>query len=134
MLKTAFRHRAAGSALVAVALAAAAGAAGAQPIGEITVEAPRSIHVAQGAQVDRHDPAAQIQVTTIKTQVGYGDLDLAKTADADTLRARVKIMANNVCDRLDKLYPQVTDGSCVANSIARASVRVEAAIAAAEKR
>jgi UrcA family protein len=72
-------------------------------------------------------------VTTVKITARYGDLDLAKPAEALRLTARVKAVAQDACKELDRLHPLSPDHDCVAMAVARARPDVEAAVAAAAK-
>lgn len=102
-----------------------------QPMEEITVTAPRVIH----EQVDRsHATGAPVERITLTRQVSYGDLDLAKTADAQELKTRVADMAKKACKQLDSLYPLLPkDPECVRKATDSGMEQADAAIAAASK-
>ncbi len=109
-------------------------AAAAQPADEdtantITVVAPRSVT----PQVRRSVPDRGAVTVTIKISVLYGDLNFARPADGARLMTRIRSAARDACRHLDRLYPLVTDKSCVANAVADATPRADALIAAAGK-
>jgi UrcA family protein len=87
------------------------------------------------AVVGRTASGAAIEEVTLTRRVGYGDLDLAKTAGAAELQRRVDQTARDACKEIDDRYPfedkQMKD--CVKVAVDKAMVQVRAAIAAAEK-
>jgi UrcA family protein len=118
--------------LAAAAFLAMQGAALAQPADEdavntITVVAPRSVT----NQVHRSETGLGPATVTIRISVLYGDLNLARPADGTRLMTRIRSAARDACRHLDRLYPLVTDKSCVANAVAGATPRANAIIAAA---
>ena len=102
-----------------------------QPMEEITVTAPRTIH----EQVDRSSmTGAPIERITLTRQVSYADLDLSKTVDANMLKARIADKAIEACKQLDSLYPLLPkDSDCVTKATDGAMEQADAAIAAAGK-
>jgi UrcA family protein len=95
---------------------------------EIVVEAPRTLRLP--VKRSPYSGAAMV-VTTVKITARYGDLDLARPAEALRLTARVKAVAQDACKELDRLHPLSPDHDCVAMAVARARPDVEAAVAAA---
>jgi UrcA family protein len=87
------------------------------------------------AVVGRTANGGPIEEVTLTRRVGYGDLNLAKTADAAELQRRVEQTAKDSCKELDDRYPfepkQKED--CTKTTVDKAMVQVRAAIAAAEK-
>jgi len=130
----------ASDAALAMAMAALVGLAspalaqaGANATGkEIVVEAPRT---APGPAPAERSPytGAPIITTTVRITAGYGDLDLAKPADAARLQTRVEHVAQAACKELDRLRPLAPDPTCVAMAVAKARPAVEQAIAAAAR-
>ncbi|MDE2463602.1 MAG: UrcA family protein [Alphaproteobacteria bacterium] len=103
----------------------------AQPAETVTVTVPRSV---QQTIIAGRSPStgAPIEETTIARTVSYSDLDLAKTADANELKARVEAAAKDVCMELDKLYPfEDKDPTCAEKSAEKAMVQVDTAISEA---
>lgn len=95
---------------------------------EITVEAPRAVPV----RVERSPyTGAAIAVTTVRMSVLYGDLDLATSRDADRLMLRVRNVARDACQQLDRLYPLDPDETCIEKAVDNAAPLASAAIAVA---
>ncbi|MDE8651169.1 UrcA family protein [Novosphingobium album (ex Liu et al. 2023)] len=120
----------------ALLIAVAASAAGAQPVdgsdettsSEITVEAPRAVP----APAERSPySGAPIVTTTVRIQVLYGDLDLAKPEDGQRLMTRIERVAHDACAQLDRLYPFSSDANCVGAAVAKSTPTAKALIAAA---
>jgi len=129
MIATVLRNLPAQAALAAIACVAIAAPVAAQTtVKEVTVEAPRTVTT----RVETNTPpgGAQVEVTTIKIRVGYGDLDLAKSSDVATLGARIKAAAKTACEQLDKLYPLHPDDNCVSEAVVTTTAQVAGAIAA----
>jgi UrcA family protein len=129
-------HRLAGAALwIGAAAAMAAGGASAQtpealdgPV--IVVEAPRTVPLEGGRSP--YTGASTI-VTTVRISALYGDLDLAKPADAARLMVRLDRVAHDACAQLDRLYPLVSDPDCASRATAGATATAKTLIAAARK-
>jgi UrcA family protein len=133
--RTDFGHLAARALLAAAVLASAPGAAIAQTVdaakgGEIVVEAPRSLPIVVGRSPYSGAP---IVVVTVKIPVHYYDLDLKDPASAPRLMKRVERVAHDACAELDRLYPHISDASCVDKAIANGRVAARAAIAKAAR-
>lgn len=124
------------AALPFAALLASTGGAIAQPRDtanelEIVVEAPRSMPIP-----GERSPytGASIVVTTVKIPALYGDLDLAKPADAARLMKRLDRVAIDACNQLDRLLPLNPDPDCVGRALAKATVTAKSLIAVAQKK
>jgi UrcA family protein len=118
------------AAVLASMIGPALAQAGESPGKEIVVEAPRTLRL----PVKRSPyTGAPVVVTTVKITALYGDLDLAKPAEALRLTARVKAVAQDACKELDRLHPASPDHGCLAAAVAGARPEVEAAVAAAAK-
>lgn len=102
-----------------------------EPTGDqIVVEAPRRLPV----PVDRSPySGAPIAVTTIKMSVLFGDLDLSREADAESLLYRIDRVAQDACRYLDRLYPLNPDPDCMGAAVAKAKATAKAEIAAAAR-
>jgi UrcA family protein len=87
------------------------------------------------AVVGRTANGGPVEEVTLTRRVSYGDLNLAKTADAAELQRRVDQTAKDSCKELDDRYPfedkQIKD--CTKTTVDKAMAQVRAAIAAAEK-
>jgi UrcA family protein len=119
-------------ALAGLALTSVGGAVMAQP-DEITVVAPRD--VAQ-KQIGRTRYGAPIEEISVSYEIGYGNLDLKKTADVDALNKRVAHIAKQACSEVTKLPPYAGNRSkqdCIRKSVKSATAQVNAAVAAAGK-
>jgi UrcA family protein len=97
---------------------------------EIVVEAPRSVPIP--AERSPYS-GAPIVITTVKIPALYGDLNLAKPADAERLMTRINRVARDACKQLDRLYPFNPDPDCVRRAVASATVAAKSVIAAAGK-
>lgn len=116
-----------GTALVGAGLVVANSAAIAQPIEEVIVTAPRTVHQTIGRS---SITGAPIELISIARQVSYADLDLSKTSDANELEKRVDDTARDLCQELDKMYPlEPKDRNCVSKASDDARKQVDAAIA-----
>lgn len=96
---------------------------------EIVVEAPRSVPL-RGERSPY--TGAPVVVTTVKIPALYGDLDLAKPADAARLMKRLERVARSACLQLDQLYPLDPDPECVHRAVSGATASAKTAIAAAK--
>lgn len=126
--------RFASGALIALALAAETALAQSTPPGDgpvIVVEAPRSVPMKR-----ERNPytGAPIVVTTVRIPALYGDLNLARPADAARLTTRLNRVAHDACAQLDQLYPLIPDEDCVSRAVRGANPQVRAAIAKAQKK
>jgi UrcA family protein len=94
-------------ALVGGSLVAGGPAIAQTTVSEITVMAPHAVR--QGEMSVSGEP---VEIVTLVRHVGYGDLDLTKSADLETFKTRIKETAKQACAQLDTLFP---DGTHVAN-------------------
>jgi len=114
--------------LLAIGIAIAGGPVVAQEVSEITVVAPRPVTRVVG----RTSSGVPVELVTLTRHVSYADLDLAKSADAAALEARVNDTAKEACKQLDTLYPlRSSDPECFKKAVDGAMVQVKAAVAAA---
>lgn len=134
------RLAASGILLIGAPVALACGAAAAQTPDAaegapeekaIVVEAPRTLP----APPERSGSTGAPIVVTTTIQIGalYGDLDLSRPADAARLMTRIKRVATDACQYLDRLYPLSPDPDCIDRAITRAEPTAQAIIAAAQK-
>ncbi|AIT81891.1 UrcA family protein [Novosphingobium pentaromativorans] len=123
--------------LCLVVVAASAGASDQAPADaqaapvpeEIVVEAPRSVP----ARIEHSSTTgAPIITTTVRIPVLYNDLDLSKPHDQDRLMTRVRSVARDVCDELDRIYPFNPDQDCMMRALANGTKGAEQAIAEAQ--
>jgi UrcA family protein len=105
-----------------------------EPVGNedkgIIVEAPRNL-----PPPPERSPYSGAPVVTFTVRISalYGDLDLARSADAARLMTRIANVAHDACRYLDRLYPLSPDSDCVERAIDRATPAAQALIAAAAK-
>lgn len=110
---------------------ALAGAAIAQPMEVVTVEAAREIIIGQSAI------GAPIKEITIKSRVSYADLDLTTEAGAAELAKRIRDTAESTCKEikvdlraqastLEKCIKDATDGGMAQAEVAIAAKRATA--------
>jgi UrcA family protein len=73
-------------------------------------------------------------VLTLTHHVGYGDLDLARSADAKTLEQRIRDSADEVCTQLAKVPPEEPKSQdCVQQAVNGAMRQAREAIADAQR-
>ncbi len=115
-------------ALVVSGFAIVGGAAVAQELKEIVIEAPRveraKEHSAQGVPID---------IISVTHRVTYKDIDISTRLGAQVLETRVKDSAKAACKEIETLYPLAPAGSsdCEKTAVDKAMVQVHQAIAAA---
>jgi UrcA family protein len=118
----------------AAAVAVAYGAAAAEPMTEVIVEAPRVVH-----STDRVRPVGgQIDIASVRYRVSYADLNLATHTGAVALEERVNDAAKRACKQLETAAaPNATavagDPPCLKTAVDGAMKQVREAVAAAEK-
>jgi UrcA family protein len=119
------------AAIAAAAVLMIGASALAQQTEGVTVEAARQAKI-----VGRSSSGVPIEQITLTRKVSYTDLDLKTPAGSDALTQRVKDVAKEACEELDKLYPltQKTAPDCTKQAIDSAMEQVHAAIAAATKK
>lgn len=135
------RSRLAASGLLLIGTSVAlAAAASAQTPGDgeeaaedkvIVVEAPRTLPPPPERSGTTGAPI--VVMTTIRIAALYGDLDLAQPADAARLMTRIKRVATDACQYLDRLYPLSPDANCIDRAVAGAEPAAKAIIAAAQE-
>ena len=116
-------------ALLGGGLAIAAGAAVAQPMEVVTVEAARATTVGQtmhGVPVDE---------VTIRSRVSYADLDLTTATGALELENRIRATAESSCKKLEVQFPAEgsSDAACVKNAVEAAMQEARKVIDAKRK-
>jgi len=120
-------------AFAASGLTLPSGAAIAQQQEEISVAAPPLEIVRK--HVDRNYGGARTEEVTISYQVAYGDLDLKRSADVETLNKRVSDAAKVDCSKLARLLPftwsPMAHWNCVRRAMSSAAAQIDAATAAA---
>jgi UrcA family protein len=99
-------------ALVGGALVARGPAVAQTTVSEITVMAPYAVR--HGEMSVSGEP---VEIVTLARHVGYGDLDLAKPADAETFKKRITETAKQACAQLDTLFPDSTHVANLAGSL-----------------
>lgn len=113
----------------------AGAAAFAQPVEELTIIAPHQVH---RKAVGRSTIGAPIEEISLTHKVDYSDLNLLKSQDVDTLKARVTDVAKEGCDELDQLYPFDKDSDknrqCVRDATSQAMAQISAAVQAATRK
>src|SRR4051812_38154619 len=77
----------------------------ADPIGNITVTAPRTVHREQVGRTNAGVPIEEVSLTRVVSTAG---LDLTKVADVQMLDKRIADTAREACDNLNPLYPPAT--------------------------
>ena len=95
--------------------------------GHTTVTAPRAVHVEQSGRTYSGIP---IETVTLNREVGYADLDLKTEVGKDKLKSRIKKVAEEACDQLNRLYPAaeyppVDSTDCVGQAVASAEDQVK---------
>lgn len=91
-----------GSALAQNGSMSAGSTAGDQQLSPITVEAHHRVH---RKQVGISYTGIPIEQITLSRQVGYGDLNLSTSQGQATLERRIRDVAKEACEQLDKMYP-----------------------------
>jgi UrcA family protein len=124
--------------VVAASAAAAliAGAALAQGVPEVKVQATRIISSAMSAKtVGKTSSGVPIQDVTLSYGVNAQGLDLSTNTGAKAFEQRVKDAAEQACKDIGRQYPDSTpsDADCAKAAADQAMVRVNELIAAAEK-
>jgi UrcA family protein len=108
--------------LLGLACAIATGAALADPIEVVVVEAARTVKTTAPSSVATdHD-------VSLQGWVRCGDLDLATSTGAAELAKRVEQTAKSLCKELDQAYPLIEDDSCVKNAVNKAMADARKAI------
>jgi UrcA family protein len=94
-------------------LAIVSGAAVAQPMEVVTVEAARSALVGQSAY------GVPIREVTIQSRVSYSDLDLTSAYGALQLENRIKETARSTCEQIKVAIPaeDSSEAACVKNAV-----------------
>jgi UrcA family protein len=120
-------------ALVVGGLALIGGVMAAEPLTEVTVQAPRASKIVGHSDTGTGAP---IELVTLSRHVSYSDLDLVSHAAAVELEKRVNDTAAALCKQLDTLYPLSKDTrpNCAKQASDDAMPQVRSAVAAAEKR
>ena len=81
------------------------------------------------------DTGMPIVQTEVRHHIRFDDLDLATDAGAGALLTRVREVARQGCEDLDKMYaPARPDASCARSAVSKAMLQVNAAIAGAKAR
>jgi UrcA family protein len=107
----------------------------ADPVPEIIVEAAAPVHSA--ATTQGSPGGASVDMLSVRYHVNVGSLDLTKHADVVALEQKVREAAKKGCREIRKEYPlrpMSDEDACVNSAVKNAMVKVEEAIAAAEKR
>ena len=97
--------------LLGLGLAIAMGAAMADPIEVVVIEAARAGKPSTPSSV------ATERKILLQGWVRYADLDLATSAGASELEQRIEQMATSLCKELDDAYPLIEDHDCVKNAV-----------------
>jgi UrcA family protein len=94
---------------------------------EITVEAARVVDV---GQTPHGMPVREI---TIRSKVGYADLDLTTDTGARTLETRIRQAANSACQEMNVKFPVAGSGeeACVNEAVKGAMAQATKVIEAA---
>lgn len=130
MSRTDLRRLLAAPAVAALAMTFTTIAAAAEEAREVIVAAPE----VSRQKVGRASNGAPVELITVQNRVSYADLNLAKTADAAQLEARIKTAATHACAELQKLVPfETPDPKCAQKAAAKAMQQESAAIAAASR-
>lgn len=79
----------------------------------------------------------ETEIIELSRQVSFGDLDLSRYQDVETLRERITETAERACERLNNMFPVTREGvrgtaRCVKRAVADAEKQLQEAIAAAE--
>jgi len=88
------------------------------------------------APIERHEGRTvrgPIQVTELKRQVSYADLDLSSREDVTTLETRIEIISRETCEELSFMVPFETREEvrrCVKQAILGTKEQVQVAMAA----
>lgn len=119
----------------AAALSMAAATAFADQMQEIVVEAAAPIH----SQPTGQNPpgGASVDLLSVRYHVHLGNLDLTKHADVVALEEKIKDAAKKGCQDIRKQYPlrdMSDEDSCVNAAVKGAMVKVQEAVAAADKK
>jgi UrcA family protein len=104
---------------------------------EIIVQAPIEVE----RSVDRtasSSSAVQTEIVELKRKVNVEDLDLSKTSDVQQLEERIRLVAEDSCNRLAEMFPFDDSGTqsvqrCTKRAIAGAMERTENAIASLQE-
>jgi UrcA family protein len=110
-------------------LAIAVGAAVAQPMEVVTVEAARATTVGQTMH------GVPIDEITIRSRVGYADLDLTTASGALELENRIRSTAEASCKKIDVQFPAEgsSEAACIKNAVDAAMVEARKVIDAKRK-
>lgn len=101
---------------------------------QVTVVAPRVVRTTVHGLPDTHGGMGDHDLLTLKQQVSYADLNLARHQDAKTLERRIGDTANEICHQLAYAPPaEPMSAECVHRAMVGAMEEAHAAIAAAEK-
>ncbi len=101
---------------------------------EVTVQGVGTVTRTEVGRSSSGIPVEQVQLTR---RVSYRDLNLATPTGQDELRQRIRRVAYDECDQLQRLYPDAfADTSrqeCVNGAIRGATAQVSTAVATAEQ-
>jgi UrcA family protein len=117
------------STVLAAGLTIAVGAALAQSMEVVTVEAARATTVGQTMH------GVPIDEITIRSRVSYADLDLTTASGALELENRIRATAESSCKKLDVKFPAEgsSEAACIKNAVEAAMQEARKVIDAKRK-
>ena len=87
-------------------------------ISQITVQAS---HEVQGKQVGMSYTDIPVEEVSLSRHVGFRDLDLTTAAEKDELDKRIKAVAKEACNQIQRLYPleqwDTDTRTCIADAV-----------------
>lgn len=103
-------------------------------LSQITVEAK---HDVQKKQVGMSYTGIPIEEVSLSRHVGFSDLDLKTPAGKEALDKRIKAVAKEACEQIQKLYPleqwDTDTRTCIANAVKDAMAQEQRLFASTSK-
>jgi UrcA family protein len=119
-----YRHSSVIAAAVAVAASLAAPAALAQddvpaPSAKLLLKHEEVIVTAPRSYLEQGEHGGQVREVTASGKVEFDDLDLSTPWGRSELKARIRVMASNLCGNLERQYPVSVRGgqSCYEQAV-----------------
>jgi UrcA family protein len=104
-------------------------------IPQITVQAS---HEVQRKQVGMSYTGIPVEAVSLSRHVGFRDLDLTTAAGKDELDKRIKAVAKEACDQIQKLYPleqwNTDTRTCIADAVKGAMAQEQTILASSSRK
>jgi UrcA family protein len=104
-------------------------------IPQITVQAS---HEVQRKQVGMSYTGIPVEEVSLSRHVGFRDLDLTTAAGKDELDKRIKAVAKEACNQIQKLYPleqwDTDTRTCIADAVKGAMAQEQTILASSSKK